>query len=174
MLISANWPSGEGLDIDAAAEQQFELIQGVVGAVRSVRALTMVGERKPLRALVCAPRDAERGVLAEHGASAKALGFLETFDLRASAARPPSSACAVHAGVEVFVELGADVDLDKLRGVLTGRREKLDKSLQQLDGKLSNANFVERADPDVVATERARRDEMLIERDLLARNLAGL
>jgi valyl-tRNA synthetase len=174
MLIASSWPDGAGLGVDAAAEQQFELIQGVVGAVRSVRALTMVGERKPLRALVCAPRDAERSVLAEHGASAKALGFLETFDLRASATRPPSSACAVHGGIEVFVELGADVDLEKLRGVLAGRRDKLEKSIEQVQGKLANASFVERADPEVVAAERARRDELVLERELLARNLAGL
>jgi valyl-tRNA synthetase len=174
MLIAASWPDGAGLDIDAAAEQQFEVIQGVVGAVRSVRALTMVGERKPLRALICAPRESERAVLSEHGASAKALAFLENYDLRASAERPPSSACALYGGVEVFVELGADVDLDKLRGVLAGRREKLHKSIEQLDGKLSNKSFVERADPEVVAAERARRDEMTLERELLARNLAGL
>jgi len=174
MLISSAWPDGAGLGVDAVAEQQFELIQGVVGAVRSVRALTMVGERKPLRALVCAPRDAERSVLAEHGAAAKALGFLETFDLRASATRPPSSACAVHGGIEVFVELGADVDLEKLRGVLAGRRDKLEKSIEQVQGKLANASFVERADPEVVAAERARRDELVLERELLARNLAGL
>jgi valyl-tRNA synthetase len=160
MLIASSWPDGAGLGVDAAAEQQFELIQGVVGAVRSVRALTMVGERKPLRALVCAPRDAERSVLAEHGASAKALGFLETFD--------------VHGGIEVFVELGADVDLEKLRGVLAGRRDKLEKSIEQVQGKLANASFVERADPEVVAAERARRDELVLERELLARNLAGL
>jgi valyl-tRNA synthetase len=146
----------------------------VVGAVRSIRALTMVGERKPLVAVVSAPRDAERRVLEQHAASARALGFLESMSVHERAARPASSAAAVAGGVEVFVQLGADVDLVKLRDVFAQRIAKLGGAIAQIDGKLGNANFVQRADPEVVQAERARREELALERELLERNLAGL
>ena len=70
--------------------------------------------------------------------------------------------------------LGDDVDLDKLKPVLRGRLDKLVKSIEQVDGKLANKNFVERADPEVVESERARKAELVLERELLERNLAGL
>ena len=43
-----------------------------------------------------------------------------------------------------------------------------------MEGKLSNANFVERADPEVVENERTRLVEMKNELELLERNLGGL
>jgi valyl-tRNA synthetase len=174
LLMNASWPAGSGLALDAAAEADMGVIQDLVRAVRAVRALTMVGERKPLRATIAAPREHERRVLEQHAQSARALAFLESYELFERAARPPASAVAVAGGVEVFVQLGADVDLEKLRPVLRGRLDKLGQSIAQVDGKLANASFVARADPEAVAAERARRGELVLERELLERNLAGL
>ncbi len=174
MLMNSAWPDGAGLAIDEQAEADMGVIQSLVGAVRSIRALTMVGERKPLVAVVSAPREQERRVLEQHAASARALGFLESMAVHERAQRPAASAAAVSGGVEVFVQLGADVDLVKLKDVFAQRISKLGGAIAQIDGKLGNANFVQRADPEVVAAERARREELVLERELLERNLSGL
>jgi len=42
-----------------------------------------------------------------------------------------------------------------------------------VDAKLANAAFLERADPEVVVEERARREELVLELSLLERNIAG-
>jgi valyl-tRNA synthetase len=89
------------------------------------------------------------------------------------AERPPKCAVAVAGAIEVFVFLEEGTDLDKLKGVLQQRSTKLEQAIAQVDGKLGNANFVSRADPEVVAGERSRRDSLAIERELLVRNLAG-
>jgi valyl-tRNA synthetase len=174
LLMNAAWPDGGGLAPDETAERDMAVVQDLVGAVRGVRALTMVGERNPLRAVIAAPRAEERRVLVEHAASARALAFLESFELVETAQRPPKSAVAVAGGIEAFVMLGDDVDLDKLKDVLARRAQKLAQGLEALDKKLSNEGFLSRADAQVVAGERARRDELVVERDLLQRNLAGL
>jgi valyl-tRNA synthetase len=174
MLMNSLWPNGAGIALDEDAEADMGVIQSLVGAVRSIRSLTMVGERRLLSAVVSAPREAERRVLVEHAASARALAFLESMDVRERAARPESSAAAVAGGLEVFVQLGADVDLEKLKAVFRQRLDKLGAAIAQVDGKLANKNFVERADPEVVQGERARRDELTLERELLERNLTGL
>jgi valyl-tRNA synthetase len=174
LLMNAAWPDGAGLELDPQAEADMAVIQDLVGAVRGVRALTMAGERNPLRAVIAAPRPAERRVLEEHAASARALAFLESFELVEQAERPPRSAVAVAGGIEAFVLLSEDVDLGKLRDVLARRVEKLAGGLGALDKKLASEGFVSRADPEVVAAERARRAELVVERELLERNLAGL
>lgn len=173
-LVVASWPDGEGIDADPVAESEMDVVQGLVRAVRSIRALTTIGERKPLRALVSAPGAAERKVMLAHAESACALGFLEEFVVEEKVERPPSSAVGIAAGCEVFVPLGEEVDLQKLAATLGGRAEKLRKGIGALGGKLSNKNFVERADPEVVEVERARHSEMTQELELLERNLAGL
>jgi valyl-tRNA synthetase len=151
----------------------MELLQELVTSVRRVRALTMVGERKRLVAVVSAPRDDERAVLEKHRAAAASLAYLARLDIEPRAARPAGSAVAVAAGFETFVPLGDDVDLDKLKEVLQNRRGKVERALAQLEKKLGNEAFVQRADPDVVAAERERLAELAHEGVLLGRNLEG-
>ncbi|HEV8113304.1 MAG TPA: valine--tRNA ligase [Planctomycetota bacterium] len=174
MLISGPWPDGAGLARDAAAESEMQTIQDLVRAVRSVRLLTGIAERKPLAAHVAAPRAAERGVLERHAATVKALAFLESCEVREAIARPPNSAVAVAGALEAFVPLSEDVDLEKLRESLSRRAEKVRTGIAGSDAKLANAAFVERADPEIVAEERARRAEMATELALLEKNVAGL
>jgi valyl-tRNA synthetase len=174
MLMNASWPDGEGIDADAEAETDMAVIQDLVKAVRSVRALTTIGERKPLRAMIVAPREGDRRVLAEHAETVRSLAFLESYEVSETAERPPSSACAVAGAIEAFVSLGEDVDLEKLRVVLDGRLTKLEKGIVGVEKKLGNAQFVERAAAEVVESERERLAQMQLEGELLRRNLQGL
>ncbi|MCK6448461.1 MAG: valine--tRNA ligase [Planctomycetes bacterium] len=174
MLMNSAWPTGAGLARDAAAEADMAVIQDLVKAVRNVRALCMLGERQSLVAHIAAPRDEERRVLAEHAATARALAFLERFELATQVARPQGSACAVAGGIEAFVVLGESTDFKKLADALSKRLEKLEKGVAGAKAKLANQNFVARADPEVVADERARLAELELEAELVRRNLAGL
>ena len=172
-LVRAPWPTGEGLHVDAAAEAEMELLQDMVRCVRRVRALTMVGERKPLVAVACVPRQAERAVLERHAGIARRIGFLAELSIAEKAERPENSAVSVAGGIEVFVGLGDEVDFAKLKEVLVNRAAKVDKGIEGTERKLANKNFVERADPEVVEAERQRMDELRLEKELLERNLAG-
>ncbi len=174
LLISGRWPDGAGLARDSAAEGEMQTIQDLVRAVRSVRLLTGIGERKPLAAHVAAPRAAERSVLERHAATVRALAFLESCEVRETIERPANSAVAVAGALEAFVPLSEDVDLEKLRESLSRRADKVRAGIAASDAKLANAAFVERADPEIVAEERARRAEMATELGLLEKNVAGL
>ncbi len=173
MLISSAWLETAGRE-DAAAEAEIELLQGLVHAVRSVRALTTIGDRKPLYAIVAAPDDSDRSVLEACAVRAKALAHLESLVIHASAERPGSSAVAIAGSFEVFIPLGADVDLGELGATLKRRVEKLGKGLRATEGKLKNQGFLRGADPEVVEAEKTRCEEMKRELELLERNLAGL
>jgi valyl-tRNA synthetase len=174
MLMNSRWPDGAGLVRNAAAEVEMQTIQDLVRAVRSVRLLTGIGERKPLTVQVAAPRAAERAVLEAHAQTVKSLAFLESWELRESVQRPPNSAVAVAGSLEAFVSLTEDIDLDKLRQSLAKRAEKVKAGIATCDARLGNPAFVERADPDIVEEERSRRAEMALELALLEKNVAGL
>ena len=70
--------------------------------------------------------------------------------------------------------LGEDVDKGKLVEALDQRVAKTQKLKDGTAKKLSNQKFVERADPEIVAAERERLEELAVELELLERNLAGL
>jgi len=174
MLIRSTWPDGAGLSRDAAAETEMQTIQELVRAVRSVRLLTGIAERKPLAARVSAPRPAERRVLERHAETVRALAFLDAMEVGERVERPPASAAAVAGSIEAFVPLPDEVDLEKLRAALVKRAEKTKAGIESIDKKLSNQAFVERADPEVVAEERSRRAELALELELLDKNVSGL
>ena len=173
LLITSPWPSAPGRP-DAKAEREIELLQGLVHAVRSIRALTTIGDRKPLEAVVSAPRDEERAVLEAAAERAQALAYLSSLRIEASAERPPASAVGVAGGFQVFVPLGADVDLGALAETLGRRVDKLEKGIATIDKKLANPGFLRGADADIVEAEKVRRDEMQAEAELLKENLQGL
>jgi len=173
MLMNGTWPSGAGIAIDEAAEAEMQVLQDLVGAVRQVRNLTSLGERQPLVARIAAKRPQERDVLQRHSETVRQLAHLAECSVAAVVERPPASAVAVVGGVEAVVLLGEGVDLGKLKDVLLRRAEKVKAGMAGIDAKLANAAFLERADPEVVAEERARREELVLELSLLERNIAG-
>jgi valyl-tRNA synthetase len=173
MLIRREWPASAGPS-DPSAERDIALVQDLVGAVRSIRAVSMTADKAPLAALVVAPEAETRAVLAASHERARALAFLSELTVVASGARPPASAVSIAGGMEVFVTLGADVDLDRLRDTLEKRATKLAQALAGAEKKLANEGFVRGADPEIVAAERARFEEGRTELELLRRNLAGL
>ncbi len=105
LLVLAAWPAEEPARLDAAAEKEIEILQDLVRAVRNIRALTTIGEKKLLRALVVAPGERERGVLLAARERARALAHLEDLRIEATAERPASSAAGIATGFEVFVPL---------------------------------------------------------------------
>ena len=173
-LVQTAWPDAAGLGRDATSLERMALLQELVRAVRNIRSVTMVGEKKPLAAIVGAPSAEARATLGELEAAAKSLAFLESLVVEAEPARPASSAVGVASGLEVFVPLGEDVDKGKLVEALDQRVTKTKKLAEGTSKKLDNKNFVERADPEIVAAERERLEELGVELELLERNLAGL
>jgi valyl-tRNA synthetase len=113
-------------------------------------------------------------VLERHATTVRALAFLEGFEVGRTAERPPASAVAIAGSIEAFLPLGNEIDLEKLRNALVHRGEKVRAGIAACDAKLANTSFVERADPQVVEDERARRGEMALELALLEKNAAGL
>ncbi|HJM57075.1 MAG: valine--tRNA ligase [Planctomycetes bacterium] len=173
-LIRAPFPDGSGLEVDEASVSEMAVLQGIVGAVRRVRTLTTVGERKPLVALISAPRAEERDVIERHASTIRTLAFLGEMQVGEALERPAGSAVSVFGGLEVFVPLGEETDLGKLKEVLENRANKVRSARSATEAKLANENFVSRADPAIVEGERERLNELGVELELLTRNLEGL
>ena len=91
---------------------------------------------------------------------------------RACGHRAPDAAAQVFEEMEIF--LGDVLDPEKERQRLLGQREKLEKGIRAIEGKLGNAKFVERAPADVVAAERVRLTDLQGQFELVEKNLAAL
>ena len=59
-------------------------------------------------------------------------------------------------GMEVFLEIGDALDMDKERARIRKELDAVSKEIEKSQGKLGNASFVQRAKPEVVEEERER------------------
>ncbi|MEZ5978238.1 MAG: valine--tRNA ligase [Planctomycetota bacterium] len=174
MLVRSAWPDGAGLAVDADAEREIGVLQGVVRAVRNVRAMTTIGDRKPLAAVVAAPRADELAVIEAAKERIAALAVLSSLEAGADLPRPSGSAAAVAGTIQVFVPLGEDVDTAALRDTLERRAQKLRGAIGGLEKKLENEGYLANAAPEVVEEDRAKLVEQREELALLESNVAGL
>jgi len=107
-----------------------------------------------LAAYCPAPSDLARTTVER---SAKAIERLSRLSPIKFEAAPAGAAMQISAGADVFViplEGLIDIEVEKTR--LNKALDAVSKEAQSLDGRLSNANFVERAKPEAV--EKARAD----------------
>lgn len=90
------------------------------------------------------------------------------------AKRPAQSGAAVTNSATVFVELAGLVDIEAEKSRLRKQIDKLDAKIQQLDGKLSNPDFLEKAPLHVIEQQEEARAEFSAKLEGLREHLESL
>ncbi|GAB5376195.1 MAG: valine--tRNA ligase [Acuticoccus sp.] len=155
LLIHAPWPGDGAVDDSAAREINF--IVDLIATVRSVRAETNVPNSVEAE-IVLVGADATTAAWVEsHAPAIDRLARAKGVTLADVA--PPNAAQAVVGEVVVCLPLVGIVDLDAERARLAKEVKRLEKELAKIDGRLSNERFLEKADADTIAEQRAKREE---------------
>jgi len=139
---------------------RMELVQGVIGAVRTIRAELNIAPSLRLTALVRTANEHDRQVLEENRQMLLVLARLENAEFGPAIEAPRASASNVVSGNEVIVPLTGAVDFEAELARLDKELGKIDKDLVQVNKKLANESFVDKAPVEVVAKERARAGEL--------------
>jgi valyl-tRNA synthetase len=162
-LAAAAWPRPRPIDGDPA---EFERVREAAMAVRQIRGDYSIAPAKSLDVYII-PAERSAAVFRDEAAL---LGRL-TRSRVLMADRPPSESAA-HAvlseGTSIVIPLAGVIDVERECGRLRAELAELDKQLGSLRSRLSNANFVSRAKPDVVESERRKETEWSARREQLA------
>ena len=170
LLIHAEWPQPSPDFEDEAIEARFERFQGVVRAVRDIRAEYNV-QSKPLRAAIRTSPELVEELRTLEKLLCN-LTRLEALEVGADVARPELAASQVVGEVEIYVS--GVIDPEKERARLQKQLEKLQGGLRGAEAKLSNENFVARAPAEVVEAERERVADLRSQIEALEASLAAL
>ncbi len=139
-IVTAMWPDPDEIAVDRAAAQRYEVLRGVVGNARDLRAQLGLPPRERLTIEVSPQLDADaRALLALH-----AHAVLVDSPALANAPGEPLLASAPHAPVQ-FLRQRYARELARLEG-----------EIARLEKKLANEQFTSKASPEVVAKERAK------------------
>ena len=171
-LMVAAWPEQAGRT-DESAREAFAVVQGLVREVHRFRSQLRIppSVRFTLTATAEAPA---REVLLAHADLVVALAGLGTLEVVDALDDAPGTSSIVFPSGRAQVVLAGVIDVEAEVARLTSERERALADVARIDAKLSNASFVERAPTEVVAKERAKRDDALRIAEELASQVEAL
>lgn len=172
-IMIAPYPAAGGRR-DPEAERIIDQLIEVVTSLRNLRAESNVPAGKKIAARVQYKDPDRRLDLERFATEIRQLASLS--DLESSAERevPQQAAVAHLEWCTLVIPLAEAIDLGAERARLQKEIDKLGKELARLHGKLGNEKFLSKAPADVVAKDRARRDELVGVVERLEASLARL
>ena len=170
-LITAQWPQ-PGASVDAAAKAEVDWLIALIGNLRTAKNELGIAPGAKLDAFLPEPSAATRGIIERNPAAIERLARLNGIRFEPA---PAGAAMQVGAGdANVIIPLEGVIDIAAGKARLAKALEVSTKEAKSLEGRLSNAAFVEKAKPEAV--EKARADHAMhqAEAERLAAALARL
>ncbi len=151
LLACQAYPTADAAYIDPNLENQFAIVLETIRTLRNLRAEAGIKPGLMITALIDAsPEDAR--ILTAAAADIRHLARLDTLTIGSGIPAPPQAFSGVVGSSEVLIPLAGVVDLEALTAKLKKDRDRLERDIQSLQGRLANPNFVQKAQPEVVAT----------------------
>ena len=170
-LIVAKWPEPQA-QVDAEAKAEIDWLVKLVSEVRAAKAELNIAPGAKMAAHV---RDGDAELMQRIDRQTAALdrvGRLE--NVTASDAPAGAAAQIVVDGATYVLPLEGVIDIAAEKARLTKARDAVLKEAQSLEGRLNNANFIERAKPEAVEKARADHAGKTAEAERLQAALARL
>ena len=160
-IMISDFPNIDMLERDLKIENDIELMQDIVTAVRTIRSEMNIPNSKPIQILLSTNDKCQAQILHLFSDSIGNLTKAENIEIGESL--KPASMCgsAVVSGVEVFVPLDGLVDLSIERTRLQKEFQKFEKLIKSIEGKLSNKKFIQNAPSNIIQGERDRQREYI-------------
>lgn len=150
------YPVGNDKAIDTAANADIEWLKGVIVGIRNIRGEMNISPAIALPVLFKNGDEQDRGRLDENRQFLEKLAKLETIQWLESDDEVPVSSAALVGNLEILVPMAGLIDQEAELARLEKERDKTEKEISRLNGKLSNASFVAKAPAEVVAKEQEK------------------
>ncbi len=152
-IMLQRWPEADEALIDTAAEDEIDWLKGLIVAVRTIRAESNLGPSLELEVLLRNTTDKDRERLQTNDRFLNKLARISQITALTSETPPPAlSALCGH--LDVLVPMAGVIDFDAELSRIDKDIDRQKQEAKRIEGKLGNANFVDRAPADVVAKER--------------------
>jgi len=170
-LITAKWPE-PGVGVDAEAKAEVEWLIALVGNLRTAKNELGIAPGAKLDAFLPDPSAATRGIIERNPGAIERLARLNSIRFEGA---PAGAAMQIGAGdANLVVPLEGVIDIAAEKARLAKALEAATKEAKSLEGRLSNAAFVEKAKPEAVEKARADHAMHAAEAERLAAALARL
>ena len=173
-LIIAQWPSFHADYFDEQSEDEMLLIQQVVGAVRNIRGEMNVPPTKQAHVLIKSDNSGHLELIAANEVYLTSLARVSDIELKKDLEKPKFSASAVIGDLEIFVPLEGLINIEVERNRLLKEINRLENQIQNINKKLMNKDFINKAPEQVVHKEQKKLTDFQDSLEKLQVNLKSL
>jgi valyl-tRNA synthetase len=173
-IVIAPYPEADPELVDARIEAQTEILQDIIVKVRNIRAEMNVDAKQtvPLRIATTDPDLTE--LLSGARDYIFKLAQVSQMEVVSHPSGDKLAARAVAGGMDIEVPLAGLIDVEAERARLKKELEKAQREIDNLQRKLSQASFVEKAPKEVVEENRRRLADYQDQASKLAEGLKRL
>ena len=174
LLIKAAWPRADFALHAPEAEQEFEVLRKLIGAVRNVRTQQCVPPSKKLSVVIEAT-GTTAAIVSANVDLVKSQAGLSDLKLVAEGGAVVAGADAASIaviGTKLYILDIIDRSAELTR--LTKQADTLRKGIKGIEGKLGNEQFLAKAPPELVAKEKARLDGLQADLAAVEKSLESL
>jgi valyl-tRNA synthetase len=152
-LAIASWPPAMDRLRDERAEEQIQIVQETIRAIRDIRSKYNLSPVRKLSGSAKAPK-AVADALHENSGRVCQLAGLDSFEAAQDMTRPNNAAAAIVGETQVYLHDVIDPEAERAR--LEKQKQDIEQAIKGVEGKLNNENFVTRAKPEVVTQAREK------------------
>ncbi|HHL34433.1 MAG TPA: valine--tRNA ligase [Desulfobulbaceae bacterium] len=160
-IMLAPFPEENSVWHDPRAEEEMELLMDIISGLRTIRTEAELHPTAKITATIISPDADKRAVLKTFADSVATMVRAEKLDIVDQGEVPDDAGHGMAGDVELVVPLAGLIDVEAELEKLARERNKLDKELARVSGKLKNEKFLANAPVAIVDKERAKEEELL-------------
>ena len=157
-IMLSDFPREDKSLINIKAENDFEYLEEVIGAIRNIRAENNVSPAKKISIIIDTEDDGEKDIVLNNPKILDKLANVEKIDILTEL--PKMSGFRVVGNSKIYVSLEGLIDIEKEVEKLNKEIEKVQKELDRTLNKLSNEQFVSKAPQAVIDKEKGIQAEL--------------
>ncbi|MFA3783456.1 valine--tRNA ligase [Melioribacteraceae bacterium 4301-Me] len=147
----AQFPLNYDAHIDETAEEEMQFVQDVVTAIRNIRGEMNIPPSKSIKVFLKTDKLNE-----DQSKYIKSLVKIDGLETNSQMKKPKTSASAVIKNCEVYIPLEGIIDINIERARIEKEIKRLSSSLESVQKKLSNQNFVSKAPQEIIEREKIK------------------
>jgi valyl-tRNA synthetase len=159
-IMTQPYPEADPALIDDTVITDMEWLMTFIQGVRNIRGEMDIKPGQPVPVLLQGWSAAERALAEGSAVYLNSLARLESVTWLEKDAEPPEAAAAIAGSTTILIPMAGLIDKDAELARLQKELDRRSKEFERLEGKLANANFVNKAPAAVVDKERARVKEL--------------
>ncbi|MFQ5823413.1 MAG: valine--tRNA ligase [bacterium] len=173
-IMISNWPSECRAFINDSVENDLDIIQNVIGAIRNIRGEMNIPPNKTANVIISGPNGKYLNLIKSYKEYFEHLAKIDQLECKNKTKKPKKAASSVVNNLEIFLPLKGLIDFKVEKARLRKEISRIEKQLEALNTKLQSQDFLNKAPKEIITREKKKKSDFESNLVKLKSNLQSL